>query len=142
MGIVGALNWWAVLLAAIVSFVFGGLWYGLLSKQWMAAAGLTEEQIRGTGGPSPMPFIITFIAQVVMAAMLAGILFHLALGGMRPALRVGLIAGFLVWLGFVATTLVVNQQCQMQKASLTLIDGAHWLGVLLLQGAILGLMLR
>ena len=41
---------------------------------------------------------------------------------------------------FVATTLVVNHGYQRSKASLMLIDGAHWLGVLLIQGAVIGLM--
>jgi hypothetical protein len=45
-----------------------------------------------------------------------------------------------VWLGFVATTLVVNNTFQGAKRSLTYIDSGHWLGVLLLQGAIIGLL--
>ena len=134
------LNLWGVLLAAAASFVFGGIWYGVLSKPWMEAAGLTEEQIRAPSGPSPVPFVITFIAQIVMAWMLAGIILHLARSGVPASVRSGLISAFFIWLGFIATTLVVNHQFQMQKRSLTLIDGGHWLGVMLIQGAILGWM--
>ena len=132
------LNFWAVLLAAAASFIFGGVWYGVLSKQWMEAAGLTETDVKGKGGPSPVPFVITFIAQIVMAWMLAGILLHLAHSGVPPGLRNGVLSAFFIWLGFIATTLVVNHQFQMQKAALTLIDCGHWLGVMLIQGAILG----
>ncbi len=132
------LNVWAVLLAAAASFLFGGVWYGTLSKLWMDAANLTEEQIRGPGGPSPWPFIVTFIAQLVMAWMLAGIILHLVRAGVPSSIRIGLISGFLIWLGFIATTLVVNHRFQMQKVALTVIDGGHWLGVMLIQGAILG----
>lgn len=133
------LNLWAILGAAAASFIFGGVWYGMLSRQWMEAAGLTEAQIKGPSGPSPWPFIITFIAQVVMAWMLAGIILHMSRAGLSANLRNGLISAFFIWLGFIATTLVVNHQFQMQKPSLTLIDGGHWLGVMLIQGAILGL---
>ncbi len=56
------LNLWAVLLAAGASFLFGGLWYGGLSKVWMEAADLTEEKIKGPNGPSPIPFVVTIIA--------------------------------------------------------------------------------
>ena len=133
------LNLWAILLAAAASFVFGGIWYGALSRQWMDAAGLTPEDLKGSGGTSPWPFVITFIAQIIMAWMLAGVLLHLYKAGLPANLRNGLISGFFVWFGFVATTLVVNHQFQMQKPTLTLIDGGHWLGVLLIQGAVLGL---
>ncbi|MFV0296607.1 MAG: hypothetical protein ACK5JT_10870 [Hyphomicrobiaceae bacterium] len=39
-------------------------------------------------------------------------------------------------MGFVATAIVVNHQFQMRNPMLTLIDAGHWLGVLLIQGAI------
>jgi hypothetical protein len=134
------LNLWAVLLAAAASFVFGGVWYGAFSQQWMQAAGLTEEQVKGKGGPSPWPFVITFIAQIVMAWTLAGIILHLSRSGVPATLRSGVISGFFVWFGFIATTLVVNHQFQMQKLALTVIDCGHWLGVVLIQGAILGIL--
>jgi hypothetical protein len=40
--------------------------------------------------------------------------------------------------GFVITTMAVNHAFQGARGSLTLLDGGHWLGVLLVQGAILG----
>lgn len=48
--------------------------------------------------------------------------------------------GASVWLGFVATTLAVNHTFQGAKKELTLIDGGHWLGVLLVQGLLIGWM--
>lgn len=133
------LNPWMLPLAAVASFIFGGVWYGLLSKPWMAAAKLSEAQIKGTGGPSPVPFVITFIAQTFMAWMLAGLILHMAKAGLPATLKNGMITSFFVWAGFVATTLIVNHRFQMQSWALTLIDGGHWLGVLLIQGAILGM---
>lgn len=132
------LNFWAVLLAAAASFIFGGVWYGVLSKQWMDAASLTEADVKGKGGPSPVPFVVTFIAQILMAWMLAGLLLHLERSGVPANVKNGIVSAFFIWLGFIATTLVVNHQFQMQKAALTLIDCGHWLGVMLIQGAVLG----
>lgn len=139
MQLFAGLNIWAVIGAAVVSFLFGGLWYGLLSRHWMEAAGLSEAQIKGANGPSARPFVITFLAQILMAWTLAGIILHLSQSGTPVGLKSGLISAFFIWMGFVATTLIVNHQFQMQKTMLTLIDGAHWLGVMLIQGAILGL---
>jgi hypothetical protein len=89
-------------------------------------------------GPIPVAYLITFLAELVMAWMLAGILLHLTQGGLAPGPRNGLISAAFLWLGFVATTLVVNHAFQGAKTALTMIDGGHWLGVLLIQGAILG----
>jgi hypothetical protein len=128
----------AILIAALASFAFGAAWYGTLGKQWMAARGLTEAEARARTGPSPLPFIISFVALLLMALMFSGVLVHLALGGMAMSARTGVIAGFLLWLGFVITTMAVNHAFQGERRMLTLIDGGHWLGVLLIQGAILG----
>jgi hypothetical protein len=131
------LSLFAIVLAAVVSFMFGWLWYGILfPKQWMAAAGKTEADLKAQGGPTPTPFVISFVALLVMAWVLAGVIGHLGTGAIT--LRSGVVAGALMWLGFVATTLAVNHTFQGAKPILTLLDGGHWLGVLLLQGAVIG----
>ena len=129
---------WALPLAATASFMFGGLWYGLLAKQWMKAASMDKAKIDAGGGQTPTLLVLTWLCQFVMAWMLAGILLHMARSGIPASMLNGMISGLFVWLGFVATTLIVNHRYQMQPWSLTVIDGLHWLGVLLIQGAILG----
>lgn len=137
----GNLNYWPILIAAIASFAFGAVWYGALGKQWMAARDISAadmEKAKAEMGTIPVPYIIAFVALLVMAWMFAGVLLHLARGGMTMSIRAGVISGFFLWLGFVITTMAVNHAFQGAKRSLTLIDGGHWLGVLLIQGAILG----
>ena len=139
--ILGNLNYWPILIAAIASFAFGAAWYTALSRQWMAARGKTPadmEKDKAEMGSVPWPFIISFVALLIMAWMLAGIMLHLARGGTAMTLRNGMISGFFLWFGFVITTMATNYAFHGAKRSLTLIDGAHWLGVLLIQGAILG----
>ena len=79
---------------------------------------------------------------VLMAAIgvsvFAGILVQLAQGGLTTTLRIGLISAGFLWLGFVIPTMVVNYAFHGARQSLTVIDGGHWLGVLLIQGAIMG----
>jgi hypothetical protein len=129
-------NYWAIVAAAAASFVFGGAWYSMLAKPWMAAVGKSEDEIRQTGMITPM--VVTVVCQLVMAWVLAGIIGHL--GPDQVTLRNGLISGAFCWLGFVVTSLVVNHAFQGSKRMLTVIDGGHWLGVLLIQGAVIGLM--
>jgi len=85
------LNYVAVLLAALASFAFGAAWYGALAKAWLAARGDADgPQAMARLGPIPIPYLIAFLAELVMAWMLAGILLHLARGGLVPGPRNGL----------------------------------------------------
>lgn len=131
------LNYFAIILAAVASFVFGGVWYNVLSRQWLAAANLTKERVAARGA-SPLPFVIAFVALLVMAWALAGVMGHLGAG--QVTLRNGVVSAALVWAGFIAAPLVVNHTFQGASRALTLIDGGHWLGVLVIQGAIIGAM--
>ena len=131
------LSYIAIVIAAVVSFLFGWLWYGVLfPTAWVEAVGKTEEELRAQGS-SPAPFILAFIAQLIMAWVLAGVIGHLGPG--EVTFRNGVISAAFIWLGFVITTLAVNHAFQGAKRELTLIDGGHWLGVLLLQGAVIGI---
>ncbi|MGI9476240.1 MAG: DUF1761 domain-containing protein [Hyphomicrobiaceae bacterium] len=132
------LNYIAVLIAAAASFMFGGIWYGALAKPWMAAAGIDEATMTANkeAGKTTMLMIRAFLSSLVMAWVLAGLIGHLGSG--QVTVINGLISGAFAWLGFVATTLITNHGFQMQTSQLTLIDGGHWLGVLLIQGVVIG----
>jgi hypothetical protein len=137
MGGFGNLNYLPVIVAAVASFVFGGIWYNAFSRAWMEAVGMPPERVQQDRG-GPALYVLAFVAQLVMAWMLAGILLHLALGGLAPGIRTGMISATFLWLGFVMPTMIVNYAFHGAKRALTVIDGGHWLGVLLIQGAIIG----
>jgi hypothetical protein len=130
------INYIAVLVAASVAWFFGGLWYRLLAKPWMAAHGFTSEQVRAHHGDrtAMWPLIVSFAADLVMAWMLAGVLGHLG----AVTFRNGVISAAFLWFGFVLTTLAVNNIFGMRKHVLIVIDGLHWLVALVLMGAIIG----
>ena len=71
-----------------------------------------------------------------MAWVLAGLLGHLGAG--QITVRNGVESGAFVWLGFVVTTIAVNNAFPGRKPLLSVIDSAHWLGALLIMGAIIG----
>ena len=129
-------NYLSIVLAAAASFLFGGIWYGALAKPWLRAICKSDSELKSSTAPMPVLFAMTIVAQLVMAWVLAGIIGHLGPG--QVTLRSGLIAAALCWVGFVGTTIVINHGYQGTRSILTLIDGGHWLGVLLIQGAIIG----
>jgi hypothetical protein len=132
------INHWAVLASAVAAWILGAGYYMALARPWMAAQGWHSEadMLGPSGKTSPAPFIASFVAELIMAWALAGVLFHVGNGAFT--VKNGLISAFLVWLGFVVTTLGVNYAFSKRPLMLTVIDAGHWLAVLLLMGVILG----
>jgi hypothetical protein len=130
------MNYLAILLAAVAGFAWGAAYYMTLSKQWLAAVGMSKQQLGEKR--SPVPFIISFVALIVMGWVLAGTLGHLGPG--QVTLKNGIISGLFLWLGFIVTTVFVNNAYPGRKYSLSAIDSIHWLGVVVIQGAIIGAM--
>jgi len=124
----------AIVAAAVAGFAVGMAWYGVLGNRWMRAFGRTRDELLPGGRPPYATMAVTFLAELVMAWMLAGVIGHLG----TVTLRAGLISAFFLWLGFVATTQLVNHRYGRFALSLTAIDAGHWLAVMLAMGAVIG----
>ena len=134
------INWLAVIIAAVAAWLIGAVWYSVFSKQWLAAQGKTlasaKKEQAAKGSAAFVPFVLVFVADLIMAIMLYGIMTHVG----PFTVRAGLISGALIWFGFVITAIGTNYAFQGRKPMLTVIDGGYWLAVLLVIGAILGAM--
>jgi hypothetical protein len=96
------INYWAVPLAAVAAWLAGAVWYGVLfSKAWTAANGYTPEQMAANKQKPGafLPFIYCFLAELMMAFVLSGIMMHAG----PISVKNGLISGALCWVGFVMT---------------------------------------
>ncbi len=108
----------SVIAAAIAAFAFGAVWYMTLSEKWMAATGQTKESQKEAGAT---PFIISFIALLVVAGMMRHIF---ALAGI-DGLSKGAVAGFGLGL-FIATPWVVTNYAYARRSrSLMILDGGY-----------------
>jgi hypothetical protein len=127
------INYLAVLVAGVAGWLVGAIWYGVLGRVWMDAACISPP---AGGRRMPIgPMILSFFALLLMALMLAGLMGHMG----QPSVMIGVVSGALVWLGFVITTIAVGNAFQGRKPMLTVIDGGHWLAVLIVEGVVLGL---
>lgn len=135
------INWLAVLLAALGSMVLGMGWYTSLGAQWMAALGKSREELMPDGKSASMPFIIAAVCQLVMAYFIL-VLTRALMDSSAADLQLwdAVIVGVNLWFGFILTSMMINHAYQGQKASLTIIDGGYLLGVVIVQGVILGLL--
>jgi len=132
-------NFLSILIAAVAAWIFGGIYYTVLSKPWLAAQGKTLEQCKAeqagkSGMAKAAPFILVFVGEFIMAWVLYGILVHLNMF----TLRAGIISGAFCWLGFVLPTVTANYAFGGRKPMLTVLDSAAWLGALIIIGAVLG----
>jgi len=130
-----------LIVSAVAAWLFGAVYYGVLGRKWLAAQGKTMEQCQAENAARStvakgLPFALSFVAEVLMAGILYGVIFHIG----TWTVAAGAITGALCWLGFVLTTIVVNNAYTFRRPLLTTIDSLHWLGVLAIMGAILGAM--
>jgi len=135
------INHLAIILAAIVGWIGGAVYYGVLSKPWMAAQGKTLEQFNAEGAAKSAlaryaPFVLSFLAEIGMAWLLAGMVGHLG----SVTIRTAVISALFVWAGFMLTTMLVNNAFGGRRYMLTLIDSGHWLLVMVLMGLVIGWM--
>jgi len=130
------MNYLAIVIAAVAAWLAGAGWYMALGKAWTAALGTTPEKMTPAGHrPGAfLPYVYAFIAELLMAWILAGLLGHIG----ALTVRGGIISAAFCWLGFVMPTMAVNNIFAGRDARLLLIDGGHWLLVLVLMGAIIG----
>jgi hypothetical protein len=137
-------NWLAILVAAIVIFILGGLWYSpaLFAKKWIALQNRTEEQAQAQMASSNMPlmYLSAFITGFIISTVMAHLLSHMMSGPdhvMHPGLHHGAMFGFLCWLGFAAPTSYATYLFSGKPKQLWLIDSTYNLVSFVLAGAIL-----
>ncbi len=110
------------LAAAAGSWLFGAVWYMVLAKPWMAAAGLkVGADGRPEGGSSPMPFILSAICMILVAGLMRHVL---AMSNLTTVTQ-GLMVGFGVGAFFIAPWIMINNAYTMRPFKLTLIDGGY-----------------
>jgi hypothetical protein len=134
------ISYLAVAIAAVVAWLASAAWYMSLGKIYMAALGKTPEQVEADRNKPGafLPFIYAFVANLIIAWMLGGVLGHLGSG--QVTLKNGVIAGAFVWFGFILTTMAVNFSFSGRDKRLLLIDLGNWLIVLVVMGAVIGAM--
>ncbi len=121
----------AVALAALSTFVIGGLWYSLLfGKKWQRAAGVTDEALR-TG--APRVFIGSFALALVMAASLAAFI------GSGGALF-GTAAGLAVGVTWISAAFGTNYLFERRPVALFVINASYNIVAFAIMGAIIGAM--
>ena len=125
------INWLAIVACVIVSIVSGFTWYHpkVFFPAWWAGIGKSGKP----GDPNPMIYVFTILAAFVQAVFISLMLNTM---GTTTATS-GALAGFMLWLGFVAPTNLVNKLFAGHGFKVWAIEAGNHLLNFLLFGVIL-----
>ncbi len=109
----------ATLVATILGFALGALWYGpIFGKPWMAAVGVSREQLMAGFNPAKtygITFVLGFIAAWTFGLYV----------GEHPGMRFSVAVGAAIGICWVATSLTTNYLFERRNARLILINGGY-----------------
>lgn len=128
-----AVNWVAVIIAAVANVVISTVWYmpQLFGKQWSAAMGREMN----TGG-NPMLYAIAIVGSLITAYVLA-----LVIKGVGAAsITDGIVTGLIVWLGFQATNQAVGGAFEGRSWTLFGINAGNGAVTMAVMGGIIAAM--
>ena len=128
------INWIAVIVAALASFLLGGLWYSpvLFGKAWQRETGLSDETLKQ--GNMAKIFGLSFILALLAAWNFANFL------GPRPSLAFGAGVGASAGLLWVAGSFGINYLFERKSLKLFLINGGYHTIQFAIIGAVLALL--
>lgn len=133
-----SINWLAVVACVVVSMISGGLWFGpkTFFPAWWKAIGKTEKDTPG-GDNMAVMWGGTVLASFVQAVSMAIMVNYMGKSSGGATLTSGMMAGFMLWFGFVAATSLTNKLFAGQLKAWVLETGNHFINFILF-GAILG----
>jgi hypothetical protein len=129
------INYPAVFVAAVVHFIIGGLWYGLIfGNKFIEISGWTPAQLEKIAAESHWTqYAVAFATSLVLVYILAHFVQYTGAKGVAGGMQ----TAFWLWLGFVATTQLATVIFEQRKLGLYLLNVGYQLVAGLICGAIL-----
>ena len=127
------INYLAVIVAALSTFLLGGLWYSplLFGKAWMRANKFSEEDLQSFS--KARMFGWSFVFSLIMAVNLA-----MFLAAPNTNLTWGMTAGALAGFGWVAMAIAIIGVFENRSWAYILINGGYMTVAFVVMGAIIG----
>lgn len=125
-----------VIVAAAVAFGLGAVWYMVFSKAWIAASGVATGPDGRPVNAGARPFVIGFIAILLVAGMMR----HLLASTGLDSVAAGMQAGFGVGAFLITPWIALNAAYAGRPAALVAIDGGYATLACTAMGAILMLL--
>ncbi len=119
-----AINYWAVLVAALVNMFVGSMWYGpVFGNLWKKLMGFTDESMKAMKLTATQAVAMGFVTALIMAYVLTHFAFMAGAVGASDALELA----FWVWLGFFFTNSASSFLWEGKPIQLFLLNAAEQL---------------
>jgi len=132
-------NWLAVIVCVVVSMISGSIWYNpkTFFPTWWKGIGKTGEPgMQGNMGMTWTLTILSSFVQAVAMSFMVNAMGGLMTGGVSAV--TGAMTGFMLWLGFIAPTYLVNKLFAGHGLKIWAIEVGNHLVNFVLFGVILG----
>jgi hypothetical protein len=127
-------NYVAVIVAALVNYMIGAIWYSaLFGKQWKFLTGVLEMK------PSAGAIVLGLIGSFLMSYVLDHAIIFASEYLKASGAGAGLMCGFFNWIGFIAPVTLGVVIYEKKSWKLWILNNAYWLISLLIMGLILAL---
>lgn len=124
------INHLAVIVAAVVFFIWGALWYTVFGNQWMALMGTTAASAKAV----PATYMLSFLIALVLAYVTAVALKDSRESSAKHGASFGIFMGVGIYM-----MLLLNQSLfEMRPLGLWVLDGLYGVTGLAIIGAIVG----
>jgi hypothetical protein len=128
------LNWLAILVAAIVHWLFGAVWFTVLSKQWQAGLRMSQDELQHyMSHPNFWPYLISFVCNFVIAYVIARVLTAYGSYGLFRGIGTGILIGLVA-----AMAMITEMSFEIRSSSFMLISALYPLLGSILMGIIIG----
>lgn len=128
------INWGAILLAAIVNFGFGMLWFITFLHPWLGGTSMSpEEQQNWMTHPSFWPRLIAILCSVGMALVISWVMGMACKFGLFRGIVTGLMVGIVA-----ALAMITEMAFEYRSSTFMFISAAYPLIGSVLMGIVLG----
>jgi hypothetical protein len=128
-----SINYLAVIVAALSSFLVGWIWYGpLFGKVWMKLHGFTEDDLKEGDLSMPVIMVVNYIATALAAFAIAMFL------GPESNAGFGIFAGLMIAIFWIGTNRLNDVLYEGKPWGLFFINVGYTVVIYAIMGAILG----
>ena len=129
------LNWLAIVVAAVVYWLLGAVWFTVFRVPWQAGIRMSQEELQTyMAHPNFWPYIIALLCSIVLAYVIARVLVTHEIHGLLHGSSAGLFVGMAA-----ALAMVTEMAFEMRPVNFMAIAAGYPLVGCILMGIILGL---
>jgi Protein of unknown function (DUF1761) len=127
-------NFLAIIVATLVYFFLGAIWFTVFQQQWLIGIGRTLQELSATRQNPFLAYAIALVATFILAAFLSWLI---QATGPRNLFR-GVFVAIVTWLCVVFTTWSTEYAFEARGLRILAITSGYCLVGMILMGAIIG----